>query len=55
MAAITPAIIYYAAVFLMIRLEAMKRGLRGLTPEELPEKRQVLKKAYLFLPIIGLV
>ncbi|MFR5879421.1 MAG: TRAP transporter permease [Cloacibacillus evryensis] len=54
-AAITPAIIYYAAVFLMIRLEAMKRGLRGLSPEELPDKRQVLKKAYLFLPIIGLV
>ena len=54
-AAVTPAIIYYAAVFLMIRLEAMKRGLKGLSPEDLPDKRQVLKKAYLFLPIIGLV
>ncbi|WP_279008188.1 TRAP transporter permease [Synergistes jonesii] len=54
-AAITPAMIYYAAVFLMIRLEAMKRGLKGLAPEDLPEKKQVLKKAYLFLPIIALV
>lgn len=54
-AAVTPAIIYYAEVFLMIRLEAMKRGLKGLSPEDLPDKKQVLKKAYLFLPIIGLV
>lgn len=54
-AAITPAIIYYAAVFLMIRLEALKRGLKGLSPEELPKKTEVLKRAYLFLPIIVLV
>ncbi len=54
-AALTPALLYYAAVFLMIRLEAMKNGLRGLTAEELPDKKEVIKKAYLFLPIVGLV
>lgn len=54
-AAITPAVIYYAAVFLMIRLEALKRGLKGLDKKDLPDKKKVLKKAYLFLPIIGLV
>lgn len=54
-AAITPAIIYYAAIFLMIRLEALKRGLKGIPADELPKKSDVLKRAYLFLPILGLV
>lgn len=53
--AIVPALLYYGAVFLMIRLEAMKCGLRGLTKEELPKKSEVLKRAYLFAPIIALV
>ena len=54
-AAIVPALLYYGAVFLMIRLEALKCGLRGLTAEELPKKSAVLKRAYLFAPIIALV
>ena len=54
-AALVPALLYYAAVFFMIRLEAMKNGLRGLSKEELPDKREVLKKVYLFIPIVGLV
>lgn len=54
-AAITPALLYYGAVFLMVRLEAMKRGMKGLSAEELPKKREVIKRAYLFIPIIGLV
>lgn len=54
-AAVTPAFLYYGAVFLMIRLEAEKRGLEGLSQDELPSKKEVLKRAYLFLPIIGLV
>ncbi|MFA7208621.1 MAG: TRAP transporter large permease subunit, partial [Synergistaceae bacterium] len=37
------------------RLEALKCGLQGLPAEELPKKKDVLKKAYLFVPIIGLV
>lgn len=54
-AAIAPALLYYGAVFLMVRLEAMKRGMQGLSEEELPKKMDVLKRAYLFIPIIGLV
>ncbi|MCE5201123.1 MAG: TRAP transporter permease [Synergistaceae bacterium] len=54
-AAIVPALLYYGAVFLMVRLEALKQGLKGLPKEELPNKLAVLKRAYLFLPIIGLV
>lgn len=54
-AAIVPALLYYGAVFLMVRLEAMKRGMKGLAPEDLPKKIDVLKRVYLFIPIIGLV
>ncbi len=54
-AALVPALLYYAAVFLMIRLEALKNGLRGLSKDELPDKHEVLKKVYLFIPIVGLV
>lgn len=54
-AAITPALLYYGAVFLMIRLEAVKDGLKGLSKDELPDKKQVLKRTYLLIPIIGLV
>lgn len=54
-AALVPALLYYAAVFLMIRLEALKNGLKGLSKDELPDKRKVLKKVYLFIPIVGLV
>ena len=54
-AALVPALLYYADVFFMIRLEAMKNGLKGLSKEDLPDKRKVLKKVYLFIPIVGLV
>lgn len=54
-AAITPALLYYGAVFLMIRLEAYKTGMKGLSEEDLPRKSDVMKKAYLFLPILALV
>ena len=54
-AAITPALLYYGAVFLMVRLEAYKTGMKGLSEEDLPDKKEVLKKSYLFLPIIALV
>lgn len=54
-AAISPALLYYGAVFLMVRLEAMKRGMKGLSAEDLPKKKEVLKRAYLFIPILGLV
>ncbi|ACZ19696.1 TRAP transporter, 4TM/12TM fusion protein [Thermanaerovibrio acidaminovorans DSM 6589] len=54
-AAIVPALIYYGAVFLMVRLEAQKRGMKGLPPEELPDRKRVLRGIYLFIPIAVLV
>jgi len=54
-AAALPALLYYGAVFLMVHLRAIKLGLRGLKPEELPSKRYVLKHSYKLIPIAGLL
>ncbi len=54
-AAILPALLYYATVLLMVRLAALKYGMRGLDPNELPKKKDVLKRSYMLLPIVGLV
>ena len=53
--AILPAVLYFAGVFITVHLEAKKKGLRGLTKEELPHLKPLLKKVYLLLPLILLV
>ena len=54
-AAIFPALLYYGALFLMVRLRALKMGLKGLSPAELPSKRDVLRRFHMISPIVGLV
>lgn len=54
-AAILPAALYFAGVFIAVHLEAKKHGLRGLTKEEIPDWRPLIKKVYLLLPIIVLL
>jgi TRAP transporter 4TM/12TM fusion protein len=55
-AAILPAVLYFAGIFLMVHFEAKKLGLRGLPKEELPNFwKLLLFKGYLFLPIVTLV
>ncbi|TXH68287.1 MAG: TRAP transporter permease [Thiothrix sp.] len=55
-AALIPAILYFASAFWMVHLEAGKRGLSGLSKQELPSAWQALKAQwYLVLPLIGLV
>ena len=53
--AILPAVLYFAGIFVAVHLEAKKLGLRGLTREELPKLRPLLKKVYLLLPLVLLV
>ncbi len=53
--AILPAVLYFAGVFITVHLEAKKEGLRGLTKEELPRLKPLLKQTYLLLPLILLV
>ncbi len=53
--AILPAVLYFAGVFIAVHLEAKKEGLRGLTKEELPRLKPLLKQTYLLLPLILLI
>jgi len=54
-AAALPAILFFAGVWIMTHFEAKRLGLRGLTKEELPDKKEVLKKLYLLLPIVVII
>ncbi|MFP7493237.1 TRAP transporter permease [Terribacillus saccharophilus] len=54
-AAIIPAILYFAGIWIMTHFEAKRTGLRGLKKEELPDKKEVLSKLYLLLPILAMV
>ncbi len=53
--AILPAILYFTGVFITVHLEAKKEGLRGLTKEELPRLKPLLKQSYLLLPLVLLI
>ena len=53
--AILPAVLYFTGVFITVHLEAKKLGLRGLSKDELPQLKPLLKKVYLLLPLILLV
>ena len=53
--AVLPAVLYFAGIFVAVHLEAKKLGLRGLSREELPKLRPLLKKVYLLLPLVLLV
>ena len=53
--AILPAVLYFAGIFVTVHLEAKKYGLRGLTREELPRLKPLLKQVYLLLPLVLLV
>lgn len=55
-AAVLPAILYFLAIFIMVDFEAAKTGLKGLTKQELPAPKKILKEAwYLFLPIVIMI
>ncbi|MEP2612555.1 MAG: TRAP transporter fused permease subunit, partial [Marinobacter alexandrii] len=54
-AAIIPAILYFASVYFMVDFEAKKLGMRGMREDELPNLRRLAKQAYLFIPIVILI
>ncbi len=53
--AILPAILYFAGIFIAVHLEAKKLGLRGLTKDQLPRVKDLIKKTYLLIPLIILI
>ncbi len=54
-AAIIPAILYFASVYFMVDFEAAKTGMRGMREDELPKLKTMVKQCYLFVPIIILI
>lgn len=54
-AATIPAILYFVSVYFMLDFQSLKENLRGISRDMLPDKVYLIKKAYLFLPIIILI
>lgn len=50
-----PAILYFTGIWIMTHFEAKKLGLRGLTDEELPDRKEVFKKLYLLTPLVLII
>ncbi len=54
-AAIIPAVLYFASIYFMVDFEAAKLGMRGMREDELPKFNKMLRQVYLFVPIIILI
>lgn len=56
LAALLPAILYFATLQISVHLEAVKTGLRGLSKEEVPSLRQVfIDGGHLIVPLLVLI
>lgn len=54
-AAAIPALLYFTGVWIMTHFEAKRIGLKGLSPDEMPDRKEVLKKIYLLTPILAII
>ena len=54
-AAMIPALLYFAGIWIVTHLEAKRTNLHGLPKDELPKWKEVLKKIHLLLPILAIV
>jgi TRAP transporter 4TM/12TM fusion protein len=55
-AAIVPAFMHFFGVFMQVHFEAKRTGLRGLTPDELPDVRKQLKANWpTLIPLVLLI
>lgn len=54
-AAIIPAVLYFVSIYFMVDFEAAKLGMRGMREDELPKFKDMVRRVYLFLPIIILI
>jgi len=55
LAAIIPAFLLFLSVLLTVHLEAAKTGMAGLSAEELPDKRMVIRNLHLLSPLVVLM
>ncbi|MBS4217981.1 TRAP transporter permease [Bacillus sp. FJAT-49711] len=54
-AAAIPAILYFSGIWIMTHFEAKRVGLKGLPKEQLPNRKEVLSKIYLLIPILMVI
>ena len=54
-AALIPAILYFASIYFMVDFEAARKGMRGMRKDEIPKFAKLVKHVYLFAPIIILI
>ena len=54
-AAAIPAILYFTGIWIMTHFEAKRVGLKGLSKEEMPDRKEVFGKIYLLLPILLII
>lgn len=55
-AAVIPAILYFAGIWIGVHLEAKKTGLKGMSREELPKIGKILLgRGHLLIPLIAIV
>lgn len=54
-AAIIPAVLYFASVYFNVDLAAQKYNMKGIPREELPKFSRLARQAFLFIPIFILI
>jgi TRAP transporter 4TM/12TM fusion protein len=54
-AAILPAVLYFTSIYFMVDFEAAKLGMRGMREDELPKFKDMIRRVFLFVPIIILI
>lgn len=54
-AAAIPAVLYFSGIWIMTHFEAKRVGLKGLAKEEMPDRKEVLGKIYLLIPILMII
>ena len=54
-AAAIPALLYFTGIWIMTHFEAKRVGLKGLRDDQMPNRKEVFKRIYLFLPIIAII
>ncbi|CEI81375.1 ATP-binding protein [Oceanobacillus oncorhynchi subsp. incaldanensis] len=54
-AATIPAILYFVSVYFMVDFQAVKSGMVGLSRDRLPNLKKLMKKFYLFTPVVLLI
>lgn len=53
-AGIIPAMLYFASTYFMVDKEASKLNLHGVPRELLPDFKEIMKRSYMFIPVVGL-